>query len=72
VDPISALEWLLQRGVGAFIRVDPDRDGRRPWTFFASGGPLQDQPIRLDANSPEDCIRLARRLLAERGLKIPE
>ena len=40
--------------------------------FFASGGPLKDQPIRIDADSPEDCIRLARRQLAEHGLKLPE
>jgi hypothetical protein len=72
VDPISALDWLLNRGVNAFIRVDPGRDGRRPWTFFASDGPLKDQPIRVDAESPEDCIRLARRQLAEHGLKLPE
>jgi hypothetical protein len=72
VDPISALDWLLNRGVSAFIRVDPGRDGRRPWTFFASDGPLKDQPIRVDADSPEDCIRLARRQLAEHGLKLPE
>jgi hypothetical protein len=72
VDPISALDWLLQRGIGAFLRVDPGRDGRRPWTFFASGGPLGDQSIHFDADSPEDCIRLARRRLAEQGLKLPE
>jgi hypothetical protein len=51
VDPISALDWLLNRGVNAFIRVDPGRDGRRPGTFFASDGPLKDQPIRIDADS---------------------
>jgi hypothetical protein len=62
----------LDRGIGAFIRVDPGRDGRRPWTFFASGGPLKDEPIRVDADSPEDCIRLACRQLAEHGLKLPE
>jgi hypothetical protein len=66
------MDWLLQRGIGAFIRVDPGRDGRRPWTFFASGGPLGDQPIHFDADSPEDCIHLARRLLAKQGLKLPE
>lgn len=72
MDAISALDWLLQRGVGAFIRVDADREGRRPWTFFASGGPLEDHPVRVDADSPEHCMILARRRLAEYGLELPE
>jgi hypothetical protein len=71
VDAISALDWLLLRGVDAFIRVDAGRDGR-PWTFFASGGPLEDDPVRVDADSPEHCLILAQRRLAERGLELPE
>jgi hypothetical protein len=72
VDPISALDWLLQRGVDAFIRVDAGREGRRPWTFFASSGPLEDDPIRVDADSPEHCMILAQQRLAERSLELPE
>jgi hypothetical protein len=38
------------------FRVDAGREGRRPWTFFASGGPLEKDPVRVDADSAEQWL----------------
>jgi hypothetical protein len=63
MDPIPLLEWLLEHAVSALLRVDAQRDGIRPWTFHACGGPLTDIAVRVDANTAEECLSRARKAL---------
>ncbi len=68
------LEWLLERNVSALFRVDPGREGIRPWTFHASSEPRHGDgwSVRADADSPEECLRRARKALKQHGLDLPE
>ncbi|GAA0703278.1 hypothetical protein GCM10010193_67680 [Kitasatospora atroaurantiaca] len=66
------LEWLGEQGVNAMIRVDAERvrDGRPPWTFAASGGPLSDG-LRADGSSAGECMARALVRLREAGVAVP-
>ncbi|MET8291730.1 hypothetical protein ABZV80_42250, partial [Streptomyces sp. NPDC005132] len=49
------------------------REGRKPWTFVASGNPFhEDLLVRTDAVSVEACLKTCLPQLRERGLIIPE
>lgn len=71
VEAILILDWLLEHNVSALIRVDVER-GKRPWTFHASGGPLAGSWVRVDAETPEECLRRAVEQLSKAGLEIPD
>ena len=66
------LEWLAEQGVDAMLRVDADRlaDGNPPWTFAASGGPLE-HAMRADGATAEQCLSLAVAMLRELGVDVP-
>ncbi|MEW1720131.1 hypothetical protein [Streptomyces sp. NPDC093109] len=66
------LEWLGEQGLDAMIRVDSERmrDGQPPWTFTASGGPL-DGGMRADGASAAECMGRALIGLREAGLVVP-
>jgi hypothetical protein len=70
VEAILILDWLLEHNVSALIRVDAER-GKRPWTFHASGGPLAGSWVRVDAETPEECLRRAVEQLSQAGLEVP-
>jgi hypothetical protein len=70
VEAILILGWLLEHDVSALIRVDVER-GKRPWTFHASGGPLAGSWVRVDADTPEECLHRAVEQLAQVGLEMP-
>lgn len=69
---LVVLEWLGEQGIDAMIRVDAERvrEGRPPWTFAASGGPLT-QAFRADGRTAGECMGLALRLLCEAGVVVP-
>ncbi|MEU8340860.1 hypothetical protein [Actinomadura meyerae] len=71
MDAVTFLEELLGQGVNALLRVDAER-GTRPWTFHASGGPLADGYVRVDANSAEECLHRARKALRKAGLAMDD
>lgn len=66
------LEWLAEQGIDALLRVDALRmhEGRPPWTFFASGGPL-DHGLRADARTAGRCMVTAVSRLREAGVRVP-
>ncbi|GIH45459.1 hypothetical protein [Microbispora rosea] len=73
MDVITLLEWLLERDVNAFLRVDAERGGTRPWTFHAVGGEDEEKWwVRVDARSAVECLQKAREALKARGLNPPE
>ncbi|MFF0578381.1 hypothetical protein [Streptosporangium saharense] len=73
MDVIAMLGWLLEHDVNALLRVDAEREGVRPWTFHASGGPQGGRwAVRADAHSAEECLQRARKALRTHGLDLPE
>ena len=66
------LEWLAEQGVNAMIRVDAERMGekRPPWTFAASGGPLE-QGLRADGRTVQQCMSAALSRLRAAGIQVP-
>ncbi|ACZ86197.1 hypothetical protein Sros_3255 [Streptosporangium roseum DSM 43021] len=66
------LEWLAEQGVNAMLRVDAERlaEGRPPWTFAASGGPLE-AGMRADGASAALCLSSAVARLRELGIVVP-
>ena len=70
-DATFLLEWLLEQGVNALLRVDAER-GARPWTFYASGGALGGTWVRVDADTAEECLWLAYKRLEKAGVEVPE
>ena len=73
MDVVGVLGWLAEHGMTALLKADGERvsDGVRPWTFVASGGLLAEAPVRIDAASPEDCLRRAVALLARHRIDLP-
>lgn len=69
-DASFLLEWLLEQGVSALLRVDAER-GARPWTFHASGGPLAGSWVRVDADTAEECLGRAYKHLKKAGVDLP-
>ncbi|WP_182886441.1 hypothetical protein [Microbispora sp. H10885] len=74
MDAVAMLEWLLEHGVNALLRVDAERGAGRSWTFHASGGGQNEERwvVRADAGSAEECVRRARKALKAYGLDLPE
>ena len=66
------LEWLGEQGVDAMIRIDAERmrDGKPPWSFAASGGPLP-SGLRADGASAHECLGRALVRLRDIGLPVP-
>ena len=66
------LEWLGEQGVSAMIRMDAERlsDNAPPWTFAASGGPLE-HGLRADGKTVQQCMSVALARLREAGLSVP-
>jgi hypothetical protein len=66
------LEWLGEQGVDAMIRIDAERmrDGKPPWTFASSGGPLP-SGLRADGASVNECLSRALVRLRDTGLRVP-
>jgi hypothetical protein len=73
VDVVAILRELAEQGVTAILKADGERmlERSRPWTFVASGEPLGDQFIRIDAASVEDCLAYAVPRLQALGLNVP-
>ncbi|MGW6316442.1 hypothetical protein [Streptomyces sp. NPDC055099] len=75
VDVVRVMEALAEQGVTVLVKADAERmrDGRRPWTFVASGNPFhEDLLVRTDAVTVEACLKTCLPRLRERGLIIPE
>ncbi|MFE2141395.1 hypothetical protein ACFXA3_06470 [Streptomyces sp. NPDC059456] len=66
------LEWLGEQGVNAMIRMDAERlaDNAPPWTFAASGGPLE-HGMRADGRTVRQCMSFALAQLRDAGLSVP-
>lgn len=75
VDVVRVMEALAEQGVTVLFKADAERmrDGVKPWTFVANGGPFhEDLLMRTDAASVEDCLKTCLPQLRDRGLVIPE
>ncbi|MET9759987.1 hypothetical protein ABZ016_13160 [Streptomyces sp. NPDC006372] len=75
VDVVRVMEALAEQGVTVLFKADAERmrDGVRPWTFVANGGPFhEDLLVRTDAASVEACLKICLPQLRDRGLVIPE
>lgn len=75
MDVVRIMESLAEQGVTALFKADAERmrEGRKPWTFVASGNPFhEDLLVRTDAGSVEACLERCLPELRERGLIIPE
>jgi hypothetical protein len=70
--PLLILEWLGEQGVNAMIRIDAERlsDNAPPWTFAASGGPLE-HGLRADEKTVQQCMSAAPTRLREAALSVP-
>ncbi|MFJ4715259.1 hypothetical protein [Streptomyces sp. NPDC088785] len=69
------MESLAEQGVSVLFKIDAERmrDATKPWTFVASGAPLQDGLlVRTDAASLEACLEVCLPRLRESGLVIPD
>ncbi|MFE9913038.1 hypothetical protein [Streptomyces clavifer] len=66
------LERLGEQGVNVMIRMDAERlrDNAPPWTFAASGGPLE-HGLRADGKTVQQCMSAALTRLREAGLPVP-
>ncbi|MFJ9908879.1 hypothetical protein ACIRVK_39555 [Streptomyces sp. NPDC101152] len=69
------MEALAEQGVTVLFKADAERmrEGRKPWTFVASGDPFHEDLLvrtgrRVGGGLPETCLPQLR----ERGLIIPE
>lgn len=73
VDIVLILGMLAEQGVTAILKADGERmrEGARPWTFVASGGPLSGRPIRIDDDSVDRCLEQALPHLRAMGLAVP-
>jgi hypothetical protein len=73
VNVVEVLETLAKQGVTAILKADGERMQAQthPWTFVASGQPLGDQIVRIDAVSVEGCLDLALARLRSLGLDLP-
>src|SRR4051794_5856162 len=59
---VGLLQWLAQQGITALVEADGERmraSSATPWTFVASGGPLNDGQVHFDATSGGRIIQLA-------------
>ncbi|MFE7585582.1 hypothetical protein ACFU5Y_28900 [Streptomyces gardneri] len=68
---VRVMETLAEQGVTVLFKADAERmrEGRKPWTFVASGGPFhEDLLVRTDAASVEACLKICLPLLRDRGL----
>ncbi|MFD6435538.1 hypothetical protein [Streptomyces venezuelae] len=75
MDVVRVMEALAEQGVTVLFKADADRmrEGRKPWTFVASGSPFREELlVRTDAVSVEACLETCLPQLRERGLVIPE
>ncbi|WND36125.1 hypothetical protein RI578_38690 [Streptomyces sp. BB1-1-1] len=75
VDVVRVMEALAEQGVTVLLKADAERmrDGVRPWTFVANGGPFyEDLLVRTDAASVEACLKICLPQLRDRGLVIPK
>ncbi|MFC9915122.1 hypothetical protein [Streptomyces sp. NPDC059862] len=69
------MESLAEQGVTVLFKVDAERmrEGTKPWTFVASGGPFhEDLLVRTDAASVEVCLDICLPRLREFGLNLPD
>ncbi|GAA2145468.1 hypothetical protein GCM10009760_34150 [Kitasatospora kazusensis] len=75
MDVVQVMESLAEQGVTVVFKADAERwrEGRKPWTFVASGAPLRaDLLVRTDADSVEACLAACLPRLREFGLVVPE
>ena len=74
MDVVAILGALAEQGVTAVLKADGERmlAHARPWTFVASGEPLGEDFVRIDAASVEDCLAYAVPRLRSLGLTVPE
>ncbi|MCX4539220.1 hypothetical protein [Streptomyces sp. NBC_01565] len=75
MDVVRVMEALAEQGVTVIFKADAERmrDGNKPWTFMASGGPFwEGLLVRTDARSVEDCLSICLPRLKEAGLTVPE
>ena len=73
MDVVVILGALAEQGVTAVLKADGERmlAHSRPWTFVASGEPLGEGVVRIDAASVEDCLAYAVPRLRSLGLTVP-
>ena len=73
MDVVVILGALAEQGVTAVLKADGERmlAHSRPWTFLASGEPLGEDFVRIDAASVEDCLAYAVPRLRSLGLTVP-
>ncbi len=73
MDIVLILGVLAEQGVTAILKADGERmrEGVRPWTFVASGGPLSGRPLRIDEDSVDRCLEHALSRLRAMGLSVP-
>jgi hypothetical protein len=74
VNVVAILGALAEQGVTAILKADGERMLERghAWTFVASGGPLGDKLVRIDAASVEECLAPVAARLRVMGLAVPE
>jgi hypothetical protein len=74
VDVVEVLAALAEQGVTAILKADGERmlERTRPWTFMASGPPLGEEFVRIDAASVEACFDHGLPRLRALGLALPE
>lgn len=71
MDMLELMEWLAERGVTAFFKVDGDRmvEGRAAWMVIVSGGPLgKESFFRADLTTPDACLDSLLAHLGSKGL----
>ncbi|MFF9555475.1 hypothetical protein ACF1DY_06605 [Streptomyces albus] len=69
MDAQNLMQELSHAGVTVLVKCDGERlrEGGRPWTFVASGGPLEERPVRRDDITLDACLVNASRLLMDIG-----
>ncbi|MFJ2510328.1 hypothetical protein ACIPEL_05350 [Streptomyces griseoviridis] len=75
MDVVAIMEALAGQGVTVLFKADAERmaEGRKCWTFVASGAPLRDDVlVRTDAASVEQCLEVCLPRLRELGFSFPE
>ncbi|MDF3140066.1 MULTISPECIES: hypothetical protein [unclassified Streptomyces] len=75
MDVVRVMESLAEQGVTVLFKADAERmrEGRKPWTFVASGAPFhEDLLVRTDAVSVQACLDVCLPRLREFGLVVPE
>jgi hypothetical protein len=75
VDVVRVMESLAEQGVTVLFKADAERmrEGTKPWTLVASGGPFhEDLLVRTDAVSVDACLDVCLPQLRKFGLIIPE